>query len=60
VSILDTSPYVCTDSTCPALIGNVRVYLDLGHVTAAYMRTVRTVMEGDFLALAGCAMTKCP
>ena len=60
VSILDTSPYFCTDTTCPALIGNVRVYMDFGHVTGTYMRTMRTVMEDDFLALAGCALTKCP
>jgi peptidoglycan/LPS O-acetylase OafA/YrhL len=60
VSILDTSPYFCTDTTCPALIGNVRVYMDFGHVTGTYMRTVRTVMEDDFLALAGCALTACP
>src|SRR3954454_4203403 len=60
VSILDTSPYFCTDTTCPALIGNVRVYMHFGHVTATYMRTVRAVMEEDFLALAGCALTACP
>ncbi len=53
VRILDTSRYFCADTTCPALIGNVRVYMDFGHVTATYMRTVRAVMEDDFLTAAG-------
>jgi peptidoglycan/LPS O-acetylase OafA/YrhL len=59
VSILDTSPYFCTDTMCPALVGNVRVYMDFGHATSTYMRTVRAVMEDDFLALAGCALAQC-
>lgn len=59
VSVLDTSSYFCTDTTCPALVGNVRVYMDDGHVTATYMSTVRAVMEDDFLTLAGCALAPC-
>ncbi|SFO47113.1 Peptidoglycan/LPS O-acetylase OafA/YrhL, contains acyltransferase and SGNH-hydrolase domains [Geodermatophilus obscurus] len=59
VSILDTSPYFCTDTTCPALIGNVRVYMDNAHVTATYMSTVRAVVEDDLLALADCALAPC-
>lgn len=53
VALLDTSPYFCTDTVCPALVGNVRVYMDGGHVTATYMRSVAPLLETDFLALTG-------
>ncbi|MCF6744617.1 acyltransferase [Blastococcus sp. KM273128] len=53
VSLLDTSRYFCVDDVCPALIGNVRVYMDAGHVTATYMRTVRPLFEADLLAHVG-------
>jgi peptidoglycan/LPS O-acetylase OafA/YrhL len=53
VRLLDTSSYFCTDTVCPTLTGNVRVYMDFAHVTATYMRTVGPVMEADFLALTG-------
>ncbi|MGY2080182.1 acyltransferase family protein [Modestobacter sp. SYSU DS0657] len=44
VSLVDTSDWFCTDTTCPALIGNVRVYLDGGHATATYMRTIAPLL----------------
>ncbi|MGY1849161.1 MULTISPECIES: acyltransferase family protein [unclassified Blastococcus] len=53
VRLLDTSPYFCVEDVCPALIGNVRVYMDSAHVTATYMRTVRPRFETDLLALVG-------
>jgi peptidoglycan/LPS O-acetylase OafA/YrhL len=53
VQLLDTRPYFCTSDECPSVIGNVRVYRDDAHVTAMYMRTVRPVLEPDFLALTG-------
>jgi hypothetical protein len=53
VRLLDTSPYFCGPTVCPPVIGNVRVYLDSGHVTATYMRTIAPLLEPDLLALAG-------
>jgi peptidoglycan/LPS O-acetylase OafA/YrhL len=53
VTLLDTRPYFCTPAVCPSVIGNVRVYLDESHVTNMYMRTVRPLLEPDFLALTG-------
>jgi hypothetical protein len=53
VDVLDTAPYFCTDSVCPSVIGNVRVYMDSGHVTASYTSTVRPLLEADLLALTG-------
>jgi len=53
VSLLDTSSYFCDATACPPLIGNVRVYLDSGHVTATYMRTITPLLEPELLALTG-------
>ncbi len=53
VSLMDTSSLFCTDDLCPALVGNTWVYRDDGHVTGTYMRTVRPLMEDEFLSLAG-------
>jgi SGNH domain (fused to AT3 domains) len=53
VTLLDTSSYFCTDVVCPVVVGNVRVYLDGGHVTATYMRTVRPLLEADLRTLTG-------
>jgi hypothetical protein len=53
VDLLDTSSYFCTDEVCPAIVGNVRVYMDSGHVTGTYMRTVAPLLEPDLLRLTG-------
>ncbi|RZU33086.1 acyltransferase family protein [Blastococcus saxobsidens] len=53
VSLVDTSRYFCLEDVCPALIGNVRVYMDDGHVTGTYMRTVRPLFEEDLLGHLG-------
>ncbi|GAA5652151.1 hypothetical protein Gobs01_03554 [Geodermatophilus obscurus DSM 43160] len=53
VSLLDTSSYFCDGIVCPALIGNIWVYLDTGHVTPTYMRTVAPSLERDLTAVTG-------
>jgi hypothetical protein len=53
VDLLDTSSYFCTDVVCPAVIGNVRVYMDSHHVTSTYMRTVTPLLERDLLRMTG-------
>lgn len=53
VRLLDTSRYFCDELSCPPVIGNVRVYLDAGHVTSTYMRTTAPLLERDLLALTG-------
>ncbi|MGY1837990.1 MULTISPECIES: acyltransferase family protein [unclassified Modestobacter] len=45
VHLVDTSDWFCTDTTCPPLVGNVRVHLDGGHVTATYMRSIAPLLE---------------
>ncbi|ONI85423.1 acyltransferase [Actinosynnema sp. ALI-1.44] len=45
VSFLDFSDYFCTDERCPPVIGNVRVYMDDNHITAAFMTTMSPLVE---------------
>ncbi|MEU3270184.1 acyltransferase family protein [Saccharomonospora sp. NPDC006951] len=45
VSFVDLSNYYCTADTCPPVIGNVLVYMDDNHVTAAYMETLSSVVD---------------
>lgn len=33
---IDTSGWFCTDSTCPAFVGNIPVYRDQNHISNAY------------------------
>ncbi len=37
---VDSSRWLCTDTTCPVIIGNVVVYRDNSHLSTAYMATV--------------------
>ncbi|WP_430296962.1 acyltransferase family protein [Sinomonas sp. B1-1] len=53
VAFLDFNDYFCRGTTCPALIGNVVVYLDANHVTRAYMETLTPIVEQRFLAATG-------
>jgi peptidoglycan/LPS O-acetylase OafA/YrhL len=53
VTLLDTRSLFCTDGTCPALVGNVWVYLDRQHVTSTYMRSTAPLLERELLALTG-------
>ncbi|TKJ35644.1 acyltransferase family protein [Blastococcus sp. CCUG 61487] len=51
VALLDTSRYFCLDEVCPALVGNIRVYMDSTHVTGTYMRTVTAQFREDLLSV---------
>jgi SGNH domain (fused to AT3 domains) len=35
-TVINTTPWFCTKSTCPVVIQNTIVYLDGSHITAAY------------------------
>ena len=45
VSFLDFSDYLCTETICPPVIGNVHVYLDENHLSATYVRTMTPIVE---------------
>jgi peptidoglycan/LPS O-acetylase OafA/YrhL len=38
--IVDPTPWLCWDGTCPAVIGDVLPYRDRGHVTTVYARSL--------------------
>jgi peptidoglycan/LPS O-acetylase OafA/YrhL len=53
VTFLDLADVVCDETRCPAEIGNVLVYLDDNHLTAAYAATLALVIEDQVLAAIG-------
>jgi peptidoglycan/LPS O-acetylase OafA/YrhL len=54
VTFLDVADALCNDERCPAEIGNVLVYLDDNHLTAAYATTMAGLVEEQVVdALAG-------
>jgi hypothetical protein len=40
VGLIDPTPVVCLEKTCPAVIGDVLVYRNGAHLTATYVRTL--------------------
>lgn len=44
--LIDFTDLFCTDTDCPAVIGNVFVYRDSHHITATYMRTLAPMVAG--------------
>jgi peptidoglycan/LPS O-acetylase OafA/YrhL len=53
VTFLDISDYVCTGVRCPAEIGNILVYLDDNHISAAYGTSMASLVEDRVLAAFG-------
>ena len=51
LNLLDFSNLFCTDATCPPVIGNLLVYRDEGHVSAAYMKTLAAPLEKAIVPL---------
>ena len=50
VKFLDFTDYLCLDTSCPPVIGNIWVYRDFNHPTATYMRTLSPIVEEQLLA----------
>ncbi|GAA3568549.1 acyltransferase family protein [Amycolatopsis ultiminotia] len=44
VSFLDFTDYFCTGDSCPAVVGNVLVYMDDNHLTATFLTTLAPVV----------------
>jgi hypothetical protein len=53
LTTMDLNRYICFSGTCPAVIGNVRVYLDDNHLTATYARTLSPYFHEQFIAATG-------
>ena len=45
VGFIDPSLWVCPSSPCPAVIGNLLVYRDAGHMTATFMASLSARLE---------------
>ncbi len=50
VTFLDFTDYLCEETTCPPVIGNIWVYRDFNHPTATYMRSLSPIVERELLA----------
>ncbi|PPB50786.1 acyltransferase [Arthrobacter pityocampae] len=48
VAFLDFTDYLCRDEVCPAVIGNVFVYIDDNHVSASYLRSMLPIFTQRF------------
>jgi peptidoglycan/LPS O-acetylase OafA/YrhL len=44
VQVIDPAPWFCTDTTCPAVIGNILAYRDGSHISASYMKLLAPVL----------------
>jgi peptidoglycan/LPS O-acetylase OafA/YrhL len=53
MSFLDVSDLLCDGARCPAEIGNVLVYLDDNHISAAYSTSMASLVEDRMLAALG-------
>lgn len=49
MSTIDMEDLLCPDGVCPAVIGNVRVYLDSHHLSATYVRSMAPAFEARLL-----------
>ncbi|MBG6182233.1 peptidoglycan/LPS O-acetylase OafA/YrhL [Arthrobacter sp. CAN_A214] len=53
IGVLDMTDQLCIESSCPGVIGNVRVYIDRDHLSRTYVATTVPVFEARFRALTG-------
>lgn len=50
ITPIDVTPYLCTPTVCPAVIGTVVAYFDKSHMTATYARSLAPYLEAEILA----------
>ncbi|MBG6182082.1 hypothetical protein IWX65_000011 [Arthrobacter sp. CAN_A214] len=53
ISLTDLTDLICRPASWPAVVGNVRVYLDDNHLTKRYVETMVPAFRAQFLAAAG-------
>lgn len=53
VHSLDLTPAYCTDTVCPAVVGNVYVYMDLDHLTGTYVESLTGHFEDQLSTITG-------
>lgn len=50
ITAIDPTPFLCTPTVCPAVIGTLIAYLDASHMTATYARSIAPFIEADIIA----------
>ncbi|MGN7188996.1 acyltransferase family protein [Microbacterium enclense] len=53
VSVLDLSQYLCPAGRCPAVIGNVAVYMDDNHLSGTYARSLSPAVQAALAQIPG-------
>jgi hypothetical protein len=43
--VIDPTPWFCTRTTCPIVVGNVLVYKDFSHISTYYARTLVPMLD---------------
>jgi hypothetical protein len=51
VTVIDPLPWMCLDTKCPIVIGNVLVYRDNHHITQPFSRLVAPMLDAQLPAL---------
>jgi peptidoglycan/LPS O-acetylase OafA/YrhL len=44
VQVIDTTPWFCTATVCPAVVGSTLVYRDTNHITSSYSQLLGSVL----------------
>ena len=47
--VIDTTPWFCTASTCPVIVGGTIVYRDTNHLTATYSKLLGGVLSKELI-----------
>ncbi|WP_100447539.1 acyltransferase family protein [Glycomyces xiaoerkulensis] len=50
---IDLTDYICTETACPPVVGNILVYRDDAHLTNTYAATLAPYLESELVAAAG-------
>jgi hypothetical protein len=51
VTVIDPLPWMCLDTKCPIVIGNVLVYRDNHHITPPFARLVAPMLDAQLPSL---------
>jgi hypothetical protein len=51
VSFVDTTDWLCTDTACPVIIGDILLYRDVTHITTAAAEWFRPLVEASLVPL---------
>ncbi|GAA3255207.1 acyltransferase family protein [Dactylosporangium siamense] len=46
-TVIDPTPWFCTDTVCPVIIGNALVYRDGSHVTTSYIKLLTPLLQAE-------------